>query len=115
MSAKCLALADLTKTLVRTVKCVEGRDLGTNLTILTFTSTEVGDGPVLHVHKYDEVFLIHEGAARFTVGDEEIIAEAGHVVLGPANVPHKFENLGPSRLTTTDIHLSDHFEQVNLE
>ncbi len=115
MPAKCLPLSDLTQTLARAVKRVEGRDLGTDLTILTFTSTEVGDGPVLHVHKYDEVFLIHEGAARFTVGDDEIIAEAGHVVLGPANVPHKFENLGPGRLTTTDIHLSDHFEQIDLE
>ena len=115
MPANCLSLSDLTRTAERTVKRFEGKDLGTELTILTFTSTEVGDGPVLHVHTYDEVFLIHEGSARFTVGDQEIIAEAGHVVLGPANVPHKFENLGPGRLTTTDIHLSDHFEQVNLE
>lgn len=115
MTANVLDLVQRTITETRAVSQVEGRDLGADVTILTFSSTKIGDGPVLHVHTYDEVFLIHEGRARFTVGDETLIAEAGQVVLGPANVPHKFENLGPDRLVTTDIHLSDHFEQVNLE
>src|SRR6516162_4909998 len=47
-----------------------------------------------------------EGRARFTVGDKTIDAEAGDVILGPANIPHGYQNLGPGRLESLDIHLS---------
>ena len=50
-----------------------------------------------------------------TIGEEKIEAEAGQILLGPANVPHKFENLGPGVLETTDIHLSPEWIQTNLE
>ena len=94
---------------------IEGKDLGTNATILFFSSGEIGDGPQLHFHTYDEIFIIRQGRAGFTIGDETFEAEAGDILFGPANIPHKFENLGPGRLETTDIHLSDHFAQVELE
>jgi mannose-6-phosphate isomerase-like protein (cupin superfamily) len=93
----------------------EGKDIGTNVTVLFFASDEIGAGPPLHVHKYDEVFIIREGHAVFTIGDEKIEAKAGDVLFGPADVPHKFRNIGPGRLETTDIHLSDHFAQVELD
>ncbi len=93
----------------------EGGDIGTKVTVLFYSSETVGGGPSLHVHTYDEVFIIRQGRARFTVGGETIDAEAGEIVFGPANVPHKFENLGPGRLETTDIHLSDRFVQTDLE
>lgn len=99
----------------RWVGRVEGKDIGTNVTVLFFSSDEIGGGPPLHVHLYDEVFVVRQGRARFTIGDETFDAEAGQILLGPANIPHKFENLGPGRLETTDIHLSDHFEQIELE
>ena len=44
-----------------------------------------------------------------------MLRTAGDILLGPANVPHKFENLGPGPLETTDIHLSDRWIQTNLE
>ena len=93
----------------------EGADVGTGVTVLFFSSETVGAGPVLHMHPYDEVFIIRQGNARFTVGDKVIEAQAGEIVLGPANIPHKFENLGPGRLETTDIHLSDRHIQTDLE
>ncbi|MDD9908159.1 MAG: cupin domain-containing protein [Ahrensia sp.] len=94
---------------------IEGRDIGTQATILFFSTEEIGDGPPLHTHTYDELFLIGSGRARFTVGETSFVAERGDVVFGPAHIPHKFENLGPDPFQTTDIHLSDHFEQVELE
>ncbi|WP_310620764.1 cupin domain-containing protein [Flexibacterium corallicola] len=94
---------------------VEGQELGTNTTILFFSTDKIGDGPPLHVHTYDELFIIRSGRALFTVGEEKFTAEKGDVVFGPANIPHKFENLGPDPFETTDIHLSDRFEQVDLE
>ena len=94
---------------------IEGRDLGTGMTVLFYASEADDPGVPLHVHDYDELFIIREGRALFTVGGEEIEAEAGDVVFGPAHVPHKFRNLGPGRLETTDIHLSDRFVQTLLD
>ncbi|MGL4234967.1 cupin domain-containing protein [Tabrizicola sp.] len=93
----------------------EGKDIGTNVTVLFYATEEVGKGPRLHVHPYDEVFIIRTGRALFTIGDEEIEAEAGQILLGPAGVPHKFVNLGPGLLDTTDIHLSDKWIKTNLD
>jgi mannose-6-phosphate isomerase-like protein (cupin superfamily) len=93
---------------------VEGVSLGTGVTVLFYATDEVGRGPVLHVHPYDEVFIVRTGRALFTVGDTRIEAEAGEIVFGPANVPHKFRNLGPGRLETTDIHVSDRWIQTDL-
>lgn len=74
----------------------------------------VGEGLTLHVHPYDEIFTIIEGRARFTVGDKTIDAAVGDVVLGPANIPHGYQNLGPGKLDSLDIHLSPEGIQDNL-
>lgn len=94
---------------------VNGEVLATQVTVLAYGNDEPGLGPKLHVHPYDEVFVVQEGRARFFVGDEVIDAEAGEAVLGPAGLPHKFVNLGPGRLQTMDIHLSPRWIQTDLE
>ena len=94
---------------------INGETLSTQITVLTYGNDEPGVGPVLHVHPYDEVFVVQKGRARFFVGDQTIDAEAGETVMGPAGVPHKFINLGPGRLQTLDIHLSPRWIQTNLE
>ena len=93
----------------------EGAGIGTDITVLYFTQTHVGDGPGLHVHDYQEVFIIRRGNARFTVGERVIEAGEGDVIVGPANVPHKFENIGPGPLESIDIHMSPRWVQVDLE
>ena len=93
---------------------VEGQTLGTSVTVLFYATEEVGGGPKWHVHPYDEIFIIREGRTLFTVGEERFECEKGQVVLGPAGVPHKFVNLGPGRLETTDIHVNDRWIQTNL-
>lgn len=94
---------------------VEGDDLNSNATILFFATDEVGAGPAWHVHPYDEIFMIREGRARFTIGDKIIDAEKGDVLTGPAAVPHKYENLGPGRLESIDVHLSRQWIQTDLD
>jgi mannose-6-phosphate isomerase-like protein (cupin superfamily) len=94
---------------------VNGEALATQVTVLAYGTDELGRGPKLHVHPYDEIFVVQEGRARFFVGDEVIDAEAGETVLGPAGLPHKFVNLGPGRLQTMDIHLSPRWIQADLE
>ena len=93
----------------------EGKDIGTGVTVLFYTTEEVGVGPHWHVHPYDEIFIIREGRALFTIGEEKIKAEAGDILLGPANVPHKYHNLGPGVLASTDIHVSDEWIQTDLD
>ncbi len=66
-----------------------------------------GSGPRLHKHPYEEVFVVQEGAATFTAGEDVIEASAGQVVVVPAGVPHKFVNPGPGRLRQIDIHASE--------
>lgn len=93
---------------------LEGKDIGTNITLIRYVTEVIGEGPKLHVHPYDEVFTITEGRARFTVGDKTIDAQAGDIVLGPANVPHGYQNLGPGTLDSLDIHLSPEWIQFDL-
>lgn len=83
-------------------------------TVLAYGNDTVGMGPVLHMHPYDETFVVVMGRARFFVGDQVIDAEAGDVVFGPKGLPHRFENLGPGRLQTIDIHHSPRWLQVDV-
>ena len=93
----------------------EGVDIGAGATVLFFATEKVGAGPRWHVHPYDEIFIVRSGRALFTIGDRKIEAEAGDILLGPAEIPHKFENLGPDPLETTDIHVSDRWIQTDLD
>lgn len=93
----------------------EGSRFGTNVSVIFYTTDEIGRGPKLHRHPYDEIFIIRQGRALFTVSDEEYEVYAGQIVFGPANVPYKFINLGPGRLETTDIHVSNEIIQEDLE
>jgi mannose-6-phosphate isomerase-like protein (cupin superfamily) len=68
-----------------------------------------GSGPKLHKHPYEKVFVVQEGEATFTAGEEIIEASAGQVVVVPADVPHKFVNSGAGRLRQIDIHASERF------
>ncbi|WP_134682175.1 cupin domain-containing protein [Paracoccus ravus] len=92
-----------------------GDTLGGPITVLAYGNETAGEGPRLHVHPYDETFVVIEGRARFFVGDQIIDATAGEVVLGPKGVPHRFVNLGPGRLQTLDIHHAPRWIQTDLE
>lgn len=94
---------------------LEGLATGSGVTVLAYGTDTVGAGPGLHVHPYDETFLVVQGRARFFVGNESIDAAAGEAVFGPAGMPHRFENLGPGRLQTIDIHHSPRWIQTDLE
>jgi mannose-6-phosphate isomerase-like protein (cupin superfamily) len=94
---------------------VQGAAMAGQVTVLAYGTDKVGVGPRLHVHPYDETFVVVAGCARFFVGDTVLDASAGEVVLGPAGVPHRFENLGPGRLQTIDIHHSPEWIQTDLD
>jgi quercetin dioxygenase-like cupin family protein len=74
-----------------------------------------GSGPALHSHPYEEVFIVQEGRATFTVGDATIEATAGQIVIAPPDVPHKFVNSGAGLLRQIDIHPRDRMTTTWLE
>ena len=93
---------------------MEGHNYGTSCVVIRYSTDKVGEGPNLHVHPYDEVFHIIEGRAEFTVGEKTFEAEAGSLVIGPANVPHAYKNLGPGRLDSVDVHMNPEWIQYDL-
>jgi quercetin dioxygenase-like cupin family protein len=74
-----------------------------------------GQGPPLHTHPYVEVIFMLEGRATVTLGNEQREANAGGIVVVPANTPHRFVNSGETVLRQIDIHASPKFIQTNLE
>jgi mannose-6-phosphate isomerase-like protein (cupin superfamily) len=70
------------------------------------SETAPGKGPALHTHPYAEVFIVQDGTLTFVVGDETVEVTGGHIVIAPANVPHKFTNTGASVTRHIDIHTS---------
>ncbi|MEM7382103.1 MAG: cupin domain-containing protein [Bacteroidota bacterium] len=93
---------------------MEGHPYGVNCVVIRYSTDEIGVGPNLHVHPYDEVFHIISGRAEFTVGKQKFTAEEGAMVIGPANVPHAYKNLGPGRLDSVDVHMSSEWIQYDL-
>ena len=92
----------------------QGRFLGASVSVIVVDAPP-GGGPRLHRHPYEEVFVVQEGSATITAGEETIEARGGQVVVVPAGVAHKFVNSGAGRLQQVDIHASDHFVTEWLE
>jgi mannose-6-phosphate isomerase-like protein (cupin superfamily) len=72
--------------------------------------SQPGVGPKLHRHPYPEVFVVESGRATFRLGDETVVVQGGHVVVGPPDVPHGFVNSGPGELRLTAIHGAGRFD-----
>lgn len=109
--AKVIPLADLVSS--PTAALFEG---GEDAPLSIFVTTPPpGRGPVLHTHPYPEVFVVEEGQAVFTAGDERVPVTAGHIVVVPAETPHRFENNGEGSLRVLSVHPSDHVQQTDLE
>ena len=95
-------------------KKFEGKDH--DATVSFFLSTHApGEGPDLHQHPYEEVFIQYEGQATYTVGDQTIEAGPGEIVVVPPNTPHQFKNSGDTRLRLVGLHPSPEVIQTNLE
>lgn len=73
-----------------------------------------GRGPDLHLHPYPETFVVQEGTATFTAGDEQLTVNGGHVVVVPANTPHGFKNHSDEILRVVSVHPSPQVIQTDL-
>jgi mannose-6-phosphate isomerase-like protein (cupin superfamily) len=88
-----------------------GDELGVSIFV---TNHQRGQGPQLHLHPYPEVFVVHAGTAQFTVGDDVLEVPAGHIVIAPAETPHRFECAGDDPLRVVTVHPSGSVQQTNL-
>lgn len=88
---------------------IQGKAYGTGISIIFEDTDVVGSGPRLHQHPYPETFILHAGRVEFTVGDRQLVAEAGQVIVVPPYTPHKFSVLGPDRYVATHIHENEVF------
>src|SRR5947209_3440862 len=86
-----------------------GAEIGASVSIIAVDAAP-GAGPRLHRHPYEEVFVVLEGEATFTLGDVRHTARAGEVVVAPAGVAHAFVNTGSTPLRQVDVHVSARFE-----
>ena len=77
---------------------------------IIFVDAPPGRGPGLHTHPYEEVLIVQEGTCTFTVGDDQVAAGPGDIVIVPPDTPHAFVNDGDGPLKQLDIHVSPRFD-----
>ncbi len=82
-----------------------GREHGAGVSYF-FVDNKPGEGPGLHRHPYTETWVMLEGEALFTVGDEQLHAVAGDTATAPVWAWHGFTNVGTGRLQVLCIHAS---------
>ena len=106
--ATVVPLADLRKS--PTAALFEG---GGEIPVSMFvTDHPRGKGAALHFHPYPEAFVVLSGIAVFTVGEEEVTVEGGHVVVVPAETPHGFECASDDPLRIVSVHPSPQVQQT---
>ncbi len=108
--ASVIPIADLRRS--PTAALFEGRDeIAASIFITEYAR---GQGPDLHLHPYPEAFVVLTGTARFTAGDEQLVVEAGHVVVVPEQTPHGFKCHADDTLRVVSVHPNPTVEQTDL-
>lgn len=85
-----------------------GEDHGGVGVCLAIVDAEPGRRVDLHLHDYDELFVVIEGEATLPAGAERVV-RGGDLVVISAGTPHGFVNSGSTRLRQIDIHVSPSF------
>ena len=67
---------------------MEGQYYGWDDSTVQVTSMGPGNGPPLHTHPVEEIFVITEGECSFIIGTEMIHVKAPGVVRVPPHTPH---------------------------
>ncbi len=92
----------------------EGADNGSTISFFVTNHPPEASVP-LHRHPYEETFIVQEGRASFSVGDETIEVNAGEALVVPAETAHGFVSVGEDNLRQVSIHPSARVEQEWLE
>lgn len=94
-----------------TAALFEGSDeIGASMFVTEYP--ERGQGPELHWHPYPEVFVVQDGTAVFTAGDEDLTVPAGNIVIVPAHTNHGFKSAADETLRVVSVHPRGKIEQT---
>jgi mannose-6-phosphate isomerase-like protein (cupin superfamily) len=81
------------------VRFVYGDDHGIGSVSIAISDNPPGaPNGFVHRHPIAEVFVVYEGRGIYTVGETEVVAEAGDVVVVPPNTWHCFRPVGDGPL-----------------
>jgi mannose-6-phosphate isomerase-like protein (cupin superfamily) len=94
---------------------LRGCDYGGVNVSLIFVDAGPGEGPRLHRHAYEEIFIVLEGQPTFTVGAHTVETRAGQIIIVRPGVAHNFVNSREGRLRQIDIRPSGTFVTEWLE
>lgn len=86
-----------------------GADHGGVGACIIFVDAAPGEGPSLHRHPYEEIFITLEGEATFVAAERTFQAGPGDIVIVPPHTAHAFTNSGSGQLRQIDIHVSPVF------
>ncbi len=87
-----------------------GADHGGVGVCIIFVDAQPGEGPRLHRHPYEEIFITLDGEAVFVANEQELRTRPGDVVIVPPHTPHAFTSSGTVPLRQIDIHVSPTFD-----
>lgn len=82
---------------------LEGRYYGWDSSTVQFAAMGPGQGPPMHTHPVEEIFVIVEGECVFAIGSETFHMKAPAIVRVPPHTPHSPTSLGPGRNVTVDF------------
>lgn len=91
-----------------------GGDHGAVDLSMYFVRVEPGQGPGPHRHPYDEVAIVQEGRAEWTVEGATFEVGPGEIVVAKAGEVHSFKGVGNGLLVQLDLHLAPRFVQEDL-
>jgi mannose-6-phosphate isomerase-like protein (cupin superfamily) len=66
-----------------------------------------GPGPRRHLHPYDEIFVVMQGAAQVEADGRLHELTPSEICVVPAGVAHTFTATGPERVQMVNIHVSE--------
>jgi len=96
----------------------EGDKTGQAWSLSECTAPE-NSGPPPHNHPWDEAYYVLEGEVRFTLGNENIVANRGDFVYVPGGTVHSFQGASaqPARILFFDApaHAGSFFREVAKE
>ncbi len=106
--------SDLGRTDGGSFRLVQREQLGLGEVSIGISENPPGIDGFEHRHSCGEVFVVYEGCGVYTIGETEIVAEPGDMVIIPPNTWHSFRPCGDDALRhvavydsgTVDIELS---------
>jgi mannose-6-phosphate isomerase-like protein (cupin superfamily) len=92
------------------VRFFHGDEHGLGATSVAMSHNPPGGGGRRHRHPCGEVFVVYEGRGVYTIGDEEVVAGPGDIVVVPPNTWHSFRADGDVPLRHVAAFAAAHVE-----